>query len=143
MTENSSTMDPSLLENYVEQMTGLSASVIDQQRDLAQLRQDAKTDGFNVDALNFLIQIRAKNFSDGGAEVLNDLISYASRSGIQLDLVAAPEAAAWTTPTQTVGDMWDEVDYSPDPTSVSQRLKPVAQLALGALITAAMLWYLR
>jgi len=73
-------------------MSGLQRIVLESQRELQQLRLDAKADGLNLDALNLFIQVRSRNLPDGGTKTLNDLVTYAIRTGIHFDQVTSEKA---------------------------------------------------
>jgi hypothetical protein len=116
--------------------------ISESQQELQQLRQDAKTDGFSLDALNLLIQVRSRNLPDGGKRILNDLVAYATTSGIAFDQVSFQRVGD-NIDKQHLGNALPERERTTPPRQpLLDHLRLPAQVALGALLSAAMLWYL-
>ncbi len=81
------------LTSYAERMERLLDDVDALRQDLKELKAEAKSDGFNVQALTRLVAIRrSKRRADRETLLLNDLVLYAHATGTPLDL-AIPEAA--------------------------------------------------
>ena len=124
-------------------MSGVQGMILEPQRELQQLRQDAKTDGFNVDALNLLIQVRGRNLPDGGTRIFNDLVTYAISIGIQFDQVTSQHAWEHAEKQHVTSNLSEEQRTSAVAQRLFDHIRLSAQLALGALLSAAMLWYLQ
>ena len=143
MTEAFSNSEPSLPRHYVDQMSALQRMVSESQQELQRLRQDAKTDGVNVDALNLLVLIRSRNLPDGGTRILNDLVEYAVDVGIQFDLGTPTRAWECEEKQHVTDDLPEGHRTNPTDQRLLHHIRLSAQLALGALLSAAMLWYLQ
>ena len=143
MTEESTSTESSLLKQYIDHMSGVQGMILEPQRELQQLRQDAKTDGLNVDALNLLVQVRSRSLPDGGARILNDLVEYAIGIGIQFDQVSPKPAWEHAEEQHVTSNLPEEQRTSPADQRIFGHIRLSAQLALGALLSAAMLWYLQ
>jgi hypothetical protein len=124
-------------------MSANQETIFESQRELQQLRQDAKIDGSNVEALNLLIQVRGRNLPDGGTRILNDLVTYAISIGIQFDQVTSQLPWEHTERRPVTSNIPDERRGSPADQQLLDHIRLPAQLALGALLSAAMLWYLQ
>jgi hypothetical protein len=70
--------DQEELVDYVDRLVEL-------QNEMTELRKEAKGSGLQAPALNWLVAQRANNPADGGAEVVNELISYATALGMPLE----------------------------------------------------------
>lgn len=137
--------DPSspIQEHYINQMAELQRVVLETQQALQQLRQDARTDGVSVDALNLLIQVRGRNLPDGGTRILNELVSYAHQVGIEFDQIAPRNVQYDGTERNASSDLPEVLGSGSQDMQLLNRISPFVQLAVGALISAAMLWYLQ
>jgi hypothetical protein len=124
-------------------MSAVQRMISEPQRELQQLRQDAKTDGLNVDALNLLVQVRSRSLPDGGARILNDLVEYAIGIGIQFDQVTPQHAWEQAENQHVTSNLPEEWRTSPAGQRLLDRIRFSGQLALGAVLSAAMLWYLQ
>lgn len=68
------------IERLLEEIDGLK-------QDLKDLKAEAKSEGFNVQALTKLVTIRRNKVrADSEAELLNDLVLYAHATGTPLDV---------------------------------------------------------
>ncbi len=143
MTEEFSSSKSSLLKHYIDDMSEAQRMISEPQGKLRQLRQDAKTDGLNVDALNLLVQVRSRSLPDGGTKILNDLVEYAIGIGVQLDQVTSQHAWEHAEKQDVTGNLPEEQRTNPADQRVFGHIRLSAQLALGALLSAAMLWYLQ
>ena len=143
MTEESTSTESSLLNHYIEVMSENQGTIFESQRELQKLRQDAKMDGSNIEALNLLIQVRGRNFPDGGARILNDLVAYAISIGIQFDQVTSQHAFEQAENQHVTSDLPREQPTNLPVQRLFDHIRLSAQLALGALLSAAMLWYLQ
>lgn len=91
------------LKAYAERMERLLDEMDGLKDDLKDLKAQAKSDGFNVQALTKLVAIRRnKDGADKEAELLNDLMLYAHATGTPLDL-AVPEGASAEAPAAAEG----------------------------------------
>ena len=124
-------------------MSEVQRMIFDPQIALQQLRQDAKTDGFNVDALNLLTQVRSKNPPDAGTRVLNDLVAYAISTGVEFDQIASKGTWERTENQHVTSNLAEEKQTSLASQRRFDHIRLSAQLALGAILSAAMLWYLQ
>lgn len=124
-------------------MSAVQRMISEPQRELQQLRQDAKVDGLNVDALNLLIQVRSRSLPDGGARILNDLVEYAIGIGIQFDQVTPQHAREKAESQHATSSSTEEPRTNSADQRFFDRVRFSGQLALGALLSAAMLWYLQ
>ena len=143
MTEEFTSSELSLPKHYIDQMSAVQRMISEPQRELQQLRQDAKTDGINVDALNLLVQVRSRSLPDGGTRILNDLVEYAVGIGIQFDQIASQHAWDHAEKQHITSNLPEEQRTSPANRQLFDHIRLSAQLALGALLSAAMLWYLQ
>ena len=143
MTDESINSKASLLEHYIDDMSEAQQMTLESQRELQRLRQDAKTDGLNVDALNLLIQVRSRTPPDGGTRILNDLVSYAISVGIQFDQVISQSSWELAEKQHVTSILPEEQRMSPSGQRLLNHIRLSTQLALGALLSATMLWYLR
>ena len=75
------------LSYYAGRMTELHALIMDANMEIGHLRQDAKNNGMNVDALTVLGQVRSRDRKDDGKELLDDLMKYARETGTTGNLV--------------------------------------------------------
>ena len=79
------------LERLLDEMDGLKDGIKD-------LRNEIKSDGFNVKAVERIVGFRRnKDAADKEAEFINDVILYAQVTGTTLDVVA-PDANEDTSP---------------------------------------------
>ncbi len=143
MTEETTNTESSLPKQYTEQMSELQRMILDSQRELQQLRLDAKMDGLNIDSLGLLIQIRGRNLPDGGTKIFNDLVTYAISVGIEFDHVISQHPPEDVETQHITSIVSEEQRTNRTPQRRSDQIKLSAQLALGALLGAAMLWYLQ
>jgi len=124
-------------------MSENQGTIFEMQRELQKLRQDANMDGSNIEALNLLIQVRGRNLPDGGTRILNDLVAYATAIGIRFDQVTSHHAWENVEKQHVTSDFPEEQRTSPAVQRLLDHVRLSAQLALGALLSAAMLWYLQ
>ena len=143
MTEESTSTESSLLNHYIDLMSENQATIFESQRELQKLRQDAKMDGSSIEALNLLIQVRGRNLPDGGTKILNDLVAYAISIGIQFEQVTSQHSWEQSENQHVTSNLLEEQRTSPADQRLFDHIRLSAQLALGALLSAAMLWYLQ
>jgi uncharacterized protein (UPF0335 family) len=87
MTQNVDSSERSLLNGYIDKISEVQRSIQELQTEINQIRRDARTDGFNMEAVNILSQIIAKSSHDEGVGLLQDIVEYAHQIGIKLDSV--------------------------------------------------------
>ena len=135
--------DAKLLEYYVERLSTLQASVQNLNQEMSRLRQDAKVNSVNLDALNFLSTMRTRHPNDYGGSVVDALIQYADSTGVDFERnpirmeeesqrdveVAEPTAAERYRSEYVVEDEEAESNF-------------LVQLSVGLGITVLMLWLL-
>ncbi|MDH3379776.1 MAG: hypothetical protein OEQ39_22865, partial [Gammaproteobacteria bacterium] len=92
MADKTEHLDSSLLSNYIENIATIQRSIQELQAEQAQLRTDARTDGFNLEAVQMLSQIVSKSAHDGGVGLLHDIVKYAHQIGLALDTVSVTVA---------------------------------------------------
>lgn len=143
MTDQPTPPSPTLLSQYINDMSSDQGAIFDTQKGLQQLRQDARLDGYNVDALNLLIQVRGRNHPDGGSRILNDLVSYAMNAGIAFDNVI-PHTPKSTSRHTALEDHLSEDGQDPEVASGSYSyLQMALQITIGAALGISMLNYLQ
>ena len=108
MPEDYTSTESSLLNHYIDLMSENQGAILESQRELQKLRQDAKMDGSNIEALNLLIQVRGRNLPDGGTKILNDLVAYAISIGIQFDRVTSRHAREYTEEQHITSNLSEE-----------------------------------
>lgn len=92
MTIGQNTTAGDKLKAYAERMERLLDEIDGLKDDLKDLKAQAKSDGFNVQALTKLVTIRRnKDGADKEAELLNDLMLYAHATGTPLDVTVPDE----------------------------------------------------
>lgn len=143
MSEEFTNTESSLLKHYIDNLSVVQRMISEPQRELQQLRLDAKTDGLNVDALNLLVLVHYRNLPDGGSKILNDLVAYAISMGIQFDQLTSQQTWEHPETLHITNNLPEEQRTSPASRQFFDHIRLSAQLALGALLSAAMLWYLQ
>lgn len=132
MTDNIDYSNRALLDNYIEKISAVQNSIQELQVEIGQLRRDARIDGFNMEAVHTLAQIISKSSHDGGLGLLRDILTYAQRTGIELETVnvqADPEAKE-----DSVNPKYEDASpsvYRTIHTLVDRRLVTLFQFGLG------------
>ena len=144
MTENSGSPTPALLVSYIDRLVNVQTSILELQRETAQLRQDARADKFNMEAVFQLGLIVSKSPHDKGVRLLTDILRYAHQSGIKLDTVVAERDVSAPAQVQSEGDDRSEVsNFRPTHILFAERYSVIVQFALGVLVAGSFIWLLR
>jgi len=134
MADKTEHLDSSLLSNYIENIATIQRSIQELQAEQAQLRTDARTDGFNLEAVQMLSQIVSKSAHDGGVGLLHDIVKYAHQIGLALDTVSVTVAVDskenGTDTTMADNDM-NPSSYRAIRKPIDRRLVYLFQLGLG------------
>lgn len=94
MTTGINTEAGEKLRSYADRMERLMEEIDGLKDDLKDLKTQAKSDGFNIQALVRLVAIRRnKRRLEIEAELLNDLVLYAHATGTPFDVIS-PEVEA-------------------------------------------------
>lgn len=144
MTESSDQSSRTLLNSYIEKTVSAQSSIQDLQREITRLRQDARADGFNMEAVHQLGLILAKSPHDNGAGLLRDIFQYAHQTGVELENVTV----SYDTPAKAADDTGNDASVSVSRFIDTKpffdgRLSLVAQVALGFAVAGAFLWLLQ
>jgi len=143
MTENTRPTKESLLESYLEKMAAVQVSVRELNAETNQLRQDARTDGFNMEAVHMLSIVRCKSPHDGGQALLRDMVKYAQQIGLELEMVAVQsDSASESADSNKEDENPNAYRYRGPLFAASKPTVIVLQLALGLAVSGAFLWFL-
>ena len=137
------------VRDLFEQMVPLQEANTENARRLAEIRQEARSEGLNLDAVNALLPILVKFPHDKGAAVVNEIIRYAEAYGTEnlVSQTVAPPPALSAPATDS--------DVSPPPkpedqASARPRWRPAAlahlrlstQVVAAVGVTVGLLWLL-
>ena len=70
---------------YVERIVEIQQTVKELNSQVQSIRRDARSSGVDLDALNFLINMRFRHTVDQGASVVDHVIEYADAIGIEFE----------------------------------------------------------
>ena len=132
MTQRIESKNRSLLNSHIEKISVLQSSIQDLQVEINEVRRDARTEGFNMEAVHILSQIVAKSSHDGGLGLLQDIVKYAQQIGVELDTVTV-ETNAETAETDTTSedDAASVSHFKAIDAPIDQRFALLFQLGLG------------
>ena len=74
------------LREIIREMVKVKEAMNEHRDRLVSLRQEARAEGLNMQALNPLIEVMGEHSHDGGSRVLNEVIAYAQSCGTVLDV---------------------------------------------------------
>ena len=126
---------------YVERISALQKTIQELNGELNRLRQDARINGLDLEALNLVTSLRSRFPQDGGAGIVDNIIHYADLTGVDfernpahlLDRVARPsEEPAAPVPSDISSGYMIEED--------EQESSFLGPLVLGVSLTALLLW---
>jgi hypothetical protein len=142
MTSDNDALDAKRITDYVERMSELQTLVQESGSQIGQIRQDAKSNGVNPEALTLIGLAKARNPRDGGVLLLNDIIRYARQAGMEID--ADPQAFPDSDVRGKPSENWLEALQDDDVSKHSLNVTKLAgQLVLGGIIGVAFIWLLR
>ena len=127
-----------LVDGYIERMVDLQTKISEANKELQLVRQDAKINGIDLDALNFLVQVRSRNKNDKGVLVLTNLVAYAHVTGTPLRVVVERDAPASEFSDST---MPMSGDFAEDDNKTSPR-GFLIKATWGMVVAATLLWFL-
>lgn len=135
--------DAERLQVVIERMTELTYRVRDVNVELNKIRQDARINGYDLDALNQVVNFRTKSSKDRGVGTITKLVEYSAAAG---DPIASVTVAAQMDPSALSNSV------EPDPTLVTsssgyeiedereQKANPLRQFLYSIGITVFLLW---
>jgi hypothetical protein len=130
------------IENTLEKMVELSESLND-------LRVDAREEGFQVQALTFLANVRMKNPKDHGASILKELIEYAQATGSFPDLITKQnqesQVAAPQQKDMSIKSTNNQISISANmklDNSKAEKLHMLKEILFSITVAAFLLWLL-
>ena len=149
------TMSKEELQKLIEDMTAAREAMNVHRDRLIELRQDARSGGLNMQALNSLVDIMGESSHDRGSQVLADLVSYARAAGVESDPGVAPARPAAEANRPVQNDEGEVVVLAqlkaPVVRGSAAKKKPLSaawakgllQGSLAITISAALLWLLQ
>lgn len=134
-----------VMSEYLERLVPLQGAADDNRDRLNDIKQEARSDGLNIDAINALLPLLTKYPHDKAAGVLNEVIRYAEAFGTE-SLVSQGAMSSYPVPT---GE--SDVDVSQPATAgaLGRKSTAYAPLRLSVQVVAAMsvsvglLWLLK
>ncbi len=142
MAEIKSELDDDVkLEAYVERLADLARSVSEAQGEMGRIRNEARRNGVNIEALNYVSSLHARHPNDSGAMIINHVVDYAGRTGVEMEIMPRTELAG----AGPVAAAAEETSMGPIRVEVEDEKtqnKWVGQLILGTGITIALMWLL-
>jgi len=131
------------LEMYVERLAAMQSTVADLNREMNLVRQDARINGINLDALNFVVSLRSRFPDNLGSPVIDEVISYADISGVDFERnpirIAEMQEPTASNQTPTAQEQYAHEYIEEDEEKQSGF---VNQILVGLGITILMLWLL-
>lgn len=125
----------------LERLAGIQKSIMELNQEAARIRRHIQDFDVNVDALNLLATARSRDEKSGGGKVLEDVIRYARKTGMQMGAQEGEDVAPMPR---------DPAPMNPVPPAVEQSielrgerrssdfLKLLSQLAVAAAVTTGL-----
>jgi hypothetical protein len=137
-------MNPTLLINYIDKLANAQTSIQEINHEIGRLRQDARADKFNMEAVHLLGIIIAKSPHDNGVGLLTDMLRYAKKSGIQPEKLV-PEHNGLSKEQDHIdqNDSFDVSRFTSARTILGERSSLIVQFVLGIFIAGSLIWLLR
>lgn len=126
------------LERYVERMTALQNDLKSIQKDLNLVTEDAKLNGFDLQALNFLVRVRMQNSNDMGRRVLTNLAEYAHLTGTPLEVVVERESPSSEPPRSFLPESIEPLEEK----KLLSSSRLFIKASWGVFIAISLLWLL-
>ncbi len=127
------------LESYVERLTVLQTKINDTRKEMSLITEDAKINGFDLQALQLLVNLRTQHRTDFGRRVLTNLTKYAHLSGVPLDVVIERQSL---TPAESTSLLPDEEDSYEEEKKSKLTARVFVTAAWGVILAVSLLWLL-
>ena len=125
----------------LERLASIQKSLMELNQEAARIRRHIQDFDVNVDALNLLATARSKDEKSGGGKVLEDVIRYARKTGMQMgahggeDIPRMPEDPV---PMNLAPSAFERNTESREGGKSSGFLKLLSQLAVAAAVTTGL-----
>lgn len=143
MTEQQRAHSPALLKSYLDKVAEAHSCIQDLHVDIGRIRQDARADGYNMEAIHLLGQILAKSPHDDGVGLMNDIIKYATEIGIELEkIVVNPYPVSHSEEHDDGLERRTNSRFFTSRLFMDRRIALFFQLTFGLVLAGAFIWFL-
>lgn len=98
------------VKSFIDRLVRLHEEKAKLMEDIKEVRKEAKSEGWNVKAIDKLVAMIVKDTSDKEAELMNEIMLYADAAGVQLDLSFPDDPTPLEAAIEaTKGDRFDPV----------------------------------
>ncbi|MCP5149646.1 MAG: DUF2312 domain-containing protein [Chromatiales bacterium] len=137
------------LADYVERMVALSNQAKEISAELAAVRRTAKGEGYDLDALNLLVQVRMRAPKDNGSGLIVDLLRYSRATGTSIESEASGVAAVGDSPavvhaqpSGSPGSGAFGLEVEEPEAGGNRRGRVIREITLGIAVSVSLLWAL-
>lgn len=125
----------------LERLAGIQKSIMELNQEAARIRRHIQDFDVNVDALNLLATARSRDEKSGGGKVLEDVIRYARKTGMQMGAQEGEDVAPMSRDTAPMNPVPPAVEQSIElrgERRSSDFLKLLSQLVVAAAVTTGL-----